>query len=193
MLFTMNYLRPLLSIITMSGPMYAATITFVGTENSGDTFVYHGSIQHNQKIETGNFLVIYDIAVLLSGTGPANWIFTRPLNATGLANDAAIPDALFTYDGPTITGVQGGTALGTFYMNGRFTGQTEGSYLARAVRVGSGNNANTLLDQSDSITIPAVPEPSTTALLITGAALVIAHRLHKRRLSCIRHTESAVQ
>ena len=186
----MRYLLLLLSAVTST--VHGASIGFVGIATSGNTFIYEGSLEFNQKIETGNFLVIYDIAGLQSGTGPAHWVFTTPLNAAGLANDTDVRDALFTYNGPTITGVQGETALGTFYVNGNFTSQTEGSYLTRTIRVGSGNNTNTLLDQSDSITIPAVPEPSTAGLLTTGA-LILALRLRKQRRSGASHTQSVMR
>jgi hypothetical protein len=190
----MRYLNSLLLVVLGVNPVYAAEITFVETQNSGDTFVYEGSLEFNQKVETGSFIAIYDVGGLVSGTGPANWHFTMPVEAPGLPNDSVRPDALFTYDGPPIVGVQGELSLGNFYLTGAFNGQREGLYLTRTIRVGSGNNTGTLLDQSATTTvpIPPVPEPSTAILFITGLSLTLGHRFGRRRVSAV-NTQATVR
>jgi hypothetical protein len=163
--------------------MYAAKITFVEVQHSGDTFVYEGSLAFNQQVETGSFIVIYDVGGLRSGSGPTNWHFTMPVEAAGLPNDPVIADALFTYDGPPILGAQGEISLGNFYLTGTFDGQREGLYLTQTIRTGSGNNTGTLLEQFSTTTVPvpSVPEPGTAVLLITGVSLILGQRFRRRR------------
>jgi hypothetical protein len=179
----------LLYVILAAVQSYAATISFVETQNSGTTFVYEGTLQNNQRVETGNFIAIYDVGGLLSGSGPANWIFTMLLNAPGLSNDDSRPDALFTYEGSPIVGVPGETSLGAFSLTSAFTGQREGSYLAQTIRVGDGNNTNTLLAQSGTTTVPDVPEPSTMVLLATGILTIVCGSRWKHRASANLHSE----
>ena len=172
--------------------MYAAKITFIEVQHAGDTFVYEGSLEFNQQVGTGSFVVIYDVGGLRSGSGPANWHFTMPAEAAGLPNDPLIPDALFTYDGPPILGAQGEIPLGNFYVTGRFEGQREGLYLTRTIRVGSGNNTGTLLDQFSTTTVPSVPEPSTAGLLIAGLSLILGRRCRRRRTGAASDTPAPV-
>ena len=110
----MRYLSIVLCMSAAAVHTYAASITFVETQNLGTTFVYEGSLQFNQRIEPGNFVVIYDVGGLQFGAGPADWHFTMLWDADGLTNDVSRPDAVFTYQGPAILGVPGNTALGTF-------------------------------------------------------------------------------
>jgi hypothetical protein len=110
-------------------------------------------------------------------------IFTMLLNAPGLSNDDSRPDALFTYEGSPIVGVTGETPLGAFSLTGAFTGQRAGSYLTETIRVGDGNNADTLLAQSGTTTVPEVPEPSTIVLLATGILMILCGSRWKRSAS----------
>jgi hypothetical protein len=179
----MRYVYILSYVVLAAVQSYPASIAFVETQNSGTTFVYEGSLQHNQRVETGSFIAFYDIGGLLSGFGPTNWSFTTLLNAPGLSNDDSRPDALFTYNGPPILGVKGEAPLGTFSLTGAFTGQRAGSYLTETIRVGNGNNTDTLLAQSGTTTVPEVPEPSTIVLLATGILMIVCGRLWKRSAS----------
>jgi hypothetical protein len=187
----MRYLQAVAILLLAGVHMSAAELTFAGVQNAGPTFVYEGFLPNNQRLEAGNVFVIYDVNGLLSGTGPDNWQFITRLNAPGLINEPLIKDAVFTYQGPAILGEPGETPLGTFYLNGAFSGQRQGVYLTQTVRVGSGNNTDTLLEESDTITVPEVPEPGTACLLVTGF-LAIAQRCVRRRLGAV-HTETAVR
>lgn len=189
----MRILHMLFCVTLAAAQTYAASITFVETQNSGTTFVYEGSLQGNQRIETGNYIAIYDVGGLVSGSGPANWSFTMPLNAAGLPNDDSRPDALFTYGGPTILGVPSQTALGSFSLTGVFTHQRDGSYLVQDIRVGGGNNTDTLHDQSGTTTVPDVPEPGTTVLLATGILMIVCLNRWKHGAAAKSHTRRAGQ
>jgi hypothetical protein len=158
-------------------PLEAATLTFVNTTDGGHTYVYSGSVQNNQQIESGDYVVIFDFAGLVSGEGPSvAWAFNLLNDVPGQPDDPSKADATFTYTGTTITGVPGGTPLGTFILRTTADGQQQGSYSFQSTR-SDGPHAGDSVTQSASTTVAAdanatnaVPEPS--AMLLVGGGLI---------------------
>src|SRR5687768_10830531 len=86
--------------LTSLAPLQAADLTFSNTTNGGSTFVYNGSVQNNQQVENGSFVIIFDFAGLISGQGPSpSWMFSMMTNVSGQPDDPTITDAIFTYTG----------------------------------------------------------------------------------------------
>jgi hypothetical protein len=180
----------LLSSVALAAalPNYAATLTFIETQNEGTTYLYEGTLQNNQRIETGDFFLVYDVRGLLSGTGPEGWVFTSIFDAP-VADDEFRPDAIFTYSGPAIIGIPSTTALGNFYLTGTFTRQRSGTYLSQTTRIGDGNNTSTQLQQVEVTTVPDIPEPSTAVLGLAGLAVLVCRKavlLRRKRVARTR-------
>ena len=175
------YLLAFLSILIV--PAKAATLTFVNTTNGGLTFNYTGSVENNQQISSGDYLVIFDFNGLLSGVGPAGWTFGMQTDVAGHPDNASISDAIFTYAGSPIVGVPSGTSLGTFSVTGSFTAQTPGSYFIQSNR-SEGPNAGQLIQNIDSTVVAAdtnsVPEPGSM-ILAGGGMLTLSIRTAIRR------------
>ena len=151
-------------------PLQGATLTFSNTTDGGHTYLYSGSVQNNQQIQSGDYVVIIDFAGLVSGEGPSvAWTFSILSDVPGQPDNPGKADAMFTYAGTTITGVPSGTPLGTFILPTTADGQQKGSYLFESTR-SDGPHAGDAVIQTASTTVPVdageVPEPS--ALLLVG-------------------------
>jgi hypothetical protein len=176
-----------LFVFMLLAPVQGATLTFINTTNGGATFNYAGSIQNNQQVQTGSYVVIFDFVGLLSGQGPSGWAFNAANDVPGQPDNPSIADAMFTYTGPTIFGVPGVTALGTFSVTTSATAQQPGSYLFQTTRT-DGGNAGANVDQVAATTVPAgpgsdptaVPEPAAM-LLVGGGLLAVA--MGRKRLA----------
>jgi hypothetical protein len=183
----MNFIRLLLVILPMlMMPMEGATLTFVNTTNGGLTFNYTGSVENNQQINPGDYLVIFDFEGLVSGAGPADWTFSMQTDVAGQADDATLPDATFTYTGASILGVPGGTSLGTFSLTGTYTAQATSSFFMQSTRSSGGNAGQPVLETGAIIVADnasAVPEPSAVLLMAGGLLFlgVTSARIPRRR------------
>ena len=166
--------------------MEGATLTFVNTTNGGLTFNYTGSVENNQQINAGDYVVIFDFEGLVSGAGPANWTFSMQTDVVGQADDASVPDAIFTYNGSSIVGVPGGTSLGTFSLTGTYTAQANGSFLIQSTRSSGGNAGQPVLETGAIVVADnasAVPEPSAVILMAGGLLFLglTSARIPRRR------------
>jgi hypothetical protein len=174
------------AFLTFFVPLHAATLTFLNTTDGGHTYLYSGSVQNNQQIQSGDFVVIYDFAGLVSGEGPSvAWAFNLLNDVPGQPDNPAKSDAMFTYTGTTITGVPGGTPLGTFILRTTADGQQQGSYSFQSTR-SDGPHAGESITQSASTTVAAdanatnaVPEPS--AMFLAGGGLIAVVLTHRRK------------
>jgi hypothetical protein len=177
-------------VLMLLAPAQGATLRFLNTTNDGNTFLYSGSLQNNQQVESGDYVVMLDFAGLLSGQGPAGWAFSSANDVPGQPDNALIADAMFTYTGPTIVGAPGETSLGTFSVTTSTNGQQQGSYLFETTRT-DGGNAGADVQQLGTITIAAgsnsdasaVPEPG--AMLLVGGGL-LAVGLGRKRTALAR-------
>jgi hypothetical protein len=166
----------LIFVFAMLSPIQGATLTFLNTTDGGSTFLYSGSVQNNQQVNSGDYFVIFDFAGLVSGSGPSSdWVFNIQNDVAGHPDNPSVTDATFTYAGSSIIGQPGQTPLGIFTLKTTATGQQQGSYVFETTR-SDGGNAGSSIDQSAITTVAAgasaVPEPS--AILLVGGGLLAA-------------------
>jgi hypothetical protein len=111
-------------LFTSFVPVEGATLTFLNTTDGGHTYLYSGSVQNNQQIESGDYVVIFDFAGLVSGEGPSvAWAFNLLNDVPGEPDNPGKTDAMFTYTGTAIIGAPGGTPLGRFTLRTTIDGQ----------------------------------------------------------------------
>jgi hypothetical protein len=167
--------------------------TFTGATSSGGNTVWNYTIDitNGQNVTSGDFFTIYDFGPFLAGTGvqPSGWTLTSALlgvtpSQTRPADDPAILNLTWTYNGPTITG----TGLGPFSVT--IAGVTPSPapirtshFAAEATQIGSGNK----IDNVGQISVPViVPEASTLSLFVSASGLMgvcwIVSRFRKRHL-----------
>jgi hypothetical protein len=166
----------LIFVFAILSPIQGATLTFLNTADGGSTFLYSGSVQNNQQVNSGDYFIIIDFAGLVSGSGPSSdWVVNIQNDVAVHTDNPSIPDAIFTYTGSSIIGQPGQTPLGIFTLNTTATGQQQGSYVFETTR-SDGGNSGTSLNQSEITTVAAgasaVPEPS--AILLVGGGLLAA-------------------
>lgn len=144
-----------------------------------------------KSTEYQDYFTIYDFAGFIpdSNTQPPNWLFqslnvgTTPRSIFVL-DDPDIPNLTWVYDGPTITGpLELSNGLGLFTAMSIYDQQTDGTFAADATKHDPVNsNIDGLVEQtSGSVSVPAVPEPSTFVLFGAGliGAVVMRHRARK--------------
>ena len=166
-------------IFAILGPLNAATLSFLNTTNGGSTLLYSGSVQNNQEVRAGDYLIVFDFAGLADGQGPSpDWAFNLSNDVPDQDDNPSIPDAYFTYTGATtIVGQPGHTPLGTFLLTTSATDVhlTQGSYLFVTTRT-DGGNAGSDVDESRMVTVVTTPEPGAILLVGCGLALVALGR-----------------
>jgi hypothetical protein len=167
--------------------------TFTGATSSGGNTVwsYTIDITNGQNVTSGDFFTIYDFGPFLAGTGvqPSGWTLTSAFlgvtpSQTRPADDPAILNLTWTYNGPTITG----TGLGPFSVT--IAGVTPSPapirtshFAAEATQISSGDK----IDNVGQISVPViVPEASTFSLFVSASGLMgvcwIVSRFRKRHL-----------
>jgi hypothetical protein len=167
--------------------------TFTGATSSGGNTVwsYTIDITNGQNVTSGDFFTIYDFGPFLAGTGvqPGGWTLTSAFlgvtpSQTRPADDPAILNLTWTYNGPTITG----TGLGPFSVT--IAGVTPSPapirtshFAAEATQISSGDK----IDNVGQISVPViVPEASTLSLFVSASGLMgvcwIVSRFRKRHL-----------
>ncbi len=156
----------------------------ITTEGSDFRFHYSAQLAPDQGVSAGSTLVIVDFAGYVPGSvmstlanvsaAVSNTLPGDLLLTPGFMDDAAIPDLVFTYNGPdfqtsggpfpTLTTLAGLSALSTY------GGSAFGSFSAVAVR-NMGTTTGTLAYNVGQVSVPSpVPEPASWALFLTGFA-----------------------
>jgi len=132
-----------------------------------------------ERIESGDFVTIYDIAGFVSATaGAANFtvsIQNSGVNAFGTAptDNPALPNVTFTYTGPAISV---DTTFAPFSIVSSLSAQGSGVFTSETTR-NSGGPVGTPIGAIGSTTVP-IPEPGSGLVLLAMAAtqLAIARR-----------------
>jgi hypothetical protein len=123
----------------------------------------------DMKLQAGNYFTIYDFAGLVPGTVIApdeNWTVSTPnvgatpslLNPT---DNAAIPNLVFTYKGPTIPAGQLG--LGNFMATSTFDTRAEVSFTAETNRSSDGLKDSNITTTDAPLGHPAAGRPRPAA------------------------------
>jgi hypothetical protein len=145
----------------------------------------------DMKLQSGNYFTIYDFNGLVDGTvvtPDGNW--TASVQNSGTVpplllptDDPAIPNLMFTYNGPTITAGQIG--LGNFMATSTFGERREVSFTAETNRSSDGlkdsNITSTDAPTGQVVDPPDVPEPATLALAGLALPLLGLGRLRKKK------------
>ena len=126
----------LIFVFAILSPIQGATLTFLNTADGGSTFLYSGSVQNNQQVNSGDYFVIFDFAGLVSGSGPSSdWVFNIQNDVAGHPDNPSITDATFTYAGSSIIGQPGQTPLGIFTLKTTpLDSSRDDTFLRRPVR-----------------------------------------------------------
>jgi hypothetical protein len=160
------------------------SVTPVGSDFRYD---YSGHITPELGVATGDQLVIVDFAGYVDGSvsttlpnvtaSISNTLPAGLILSSGVTDDAAIPDLVFTYTGADLR-----TSGGPFPPDLTFTTlsalstigtSVNGSFSTRAVQNNGANEGDAIaiagnVQVPDASLASAVPEPSTWAMLLTG-------------------------
>jgi hypothetical protein len=150
-----------LSVLAAAGSVQASFLpVFGGTAPAGANTAFNynlvfstsGGAAPVERLETGDFLTIYDIPGFVSATAPAGFSLSTQnsgINGPGTApaDDAGLPNVTFTYTGAQITSNFG------FVGSDNFTSRTHAF------------PAGTELGHIGITAVPAVPEPGALIFL----------------------------
>ena len=145
-------------------------------DGSNTRYTYGVVLTSDSTLKTGDFFTVYDFPGAVTGTNvqPAGWTFSSAntgMTPPGInvTDNAAVPNATWTYSGPTLTGQMG---MGNFMLDSTNTpSTTPTSFAALTQRAIDGQNestATTTLTPSSQVTIQSIPEPATLALVGIG-------------------------
>ena len=189
-------------ILTLGGAQAHADLQFTAPTVVGNLYTYDLNFSNSidggtglpaQRLQSGNFATLYDIAGITSTSlNPAfASMFTLTQQTTGITafgtapTDGALPNLTVTYTGPTVTADQ--SFAGLLHVNSTFTTvNTRGQYTGETTK-NAGAAAGTPVGAIGFVSVPgttaATPEPGSLALLV-GAGLsgsVFAFRRRRNR------------
>jgi hypothetical protein len=185
--------------VVLAGPAGAAVITLSGIAANGPndfTFTYQGTLGPDEGVRNGDRLIIYDFRGYIDGSvfsPSANLVasteFSSPsgLVAPGFDDDPNIVNLVFTYTGPDFRNAGGPFAPFDFDGLGarsRFGGTAADAFFTLTTKNnpdGLPGGSNTAVYTLGSVTVPAVPEPATWAMMLGGFGLLGATMRRRAR------------
>jgi len=174
-----------IALMALVGPAHASVIPFldnVSADGSNFKFSYTGQLSPDEGVMNGSQLVIVDFSGYVPGT-----VFSSLANVTasvsnslpaglllnpGFVDDAAIPDLVFTYNGPDFQ-TTGGPFPAIVNFGGLGAVSTLGGHVAGSFSTMAVRNVGSLAGTADfnvgQVSVPsAVPEPATWAMMLVG-------------------------
>jgi hypothetical protein len=162
-----------LSVLVVAGAAQASFVPlFQGTSPSGSNTAFNYTLSFGagtsaggpvERLQSGDFLTIYDIPGFVSATAPAG--FSLSVQNTGItpggtvpADDSQLPNVTFTYTGDTLTT---DTSFVNALIISSFGDQTTGTFTSRDTS--NQPPAGQPVAQIGPVTIPGggVPEPGS--------------------------------
>jgi hypothetical protein len=192
-----------LAATVLAGPANAIVVTLESVTTNGPndfTFTYEGTLTPDEGVRNGDRLIIYDFAGYIAGsissafptvTATTELVSSDPLTP-GFTDDPTLVNLVFTYTGADFR--TSGGPFDDFDFTGlsarsTFRGLTADAFFGRTTKNnpdgapgGSGTDVFTL----GSVSVPAIPEPATWAMMIGGFGL--AGLATRRRTSMSRVT-----
>lgn len=181
----------------------AAVVTLEGITSNGPsdfTFTYEGTLTPDEGVSTGDRLVIYDFRGYIDGSISATianvatsveFTSTDPVTP-GFTDDPTVVNLVFTYTGADFR--TSGGPFDDFDFTGlsarsRFGGAALGAFFGLSTKNnpdGFPGGSGTAVFTLGSVTVPAVPEPATWAMMVGGFG--IAGLATRRRSTMARVT-----
>ncbi len=160
--------------------------TTVTPDGSNYRYSYSIDLSSDSSLQKGDFFTIVDFNGLVSGKNaqPANFTFSSsntgglPIGTTA-TDSASIPNATWTYNGPTIT-TPG--SLGIFSLDSTLPAATSTSAFAAQTHRNIGGQVDSNITQISSPGAgapPGVPEPAAVLLTAIGIPCVILLRVFR--------------
>jgi hypothetical protein len=146
-------------------------------------YTYTATLDGDQGLVNGSALAIYDFNGYVGGsaTAPAGWVTTTPNTAAGLlgsnplpgaSDDAGIVDLVFTWNGGNFNNTAVHAPIDfTFTANSTFNSLTADGYAGSGV-INNGPRQGSTAVNYGTVSVPAVPEPATWAMMILGMGMV---------------------
>ena len=187
------------AILGLAAPASAGVITLGSIAKNGNsdfTFTYQGTLGPDEGLRSGDRLIIYDFRGYIDGSvfsPSANLVasteFSSPsgLVAPGFDDDPNIVNLVFTYTGPDFRNAGGPFAPFDFDGLGarsRFGGTAADAFFTLTTKNnpdGLPGGSNTAVYTLGSVTVPAVPEPATWAMMLGGFGLLGATMRRRAR------------
>ncbi len=167
---------------------------FSGTSPSGTNTVwgYQIDITSDQQVTAGDFFTIYDFGSFITGSNvqPSGWSFsssliTAPPAGVNPPDDPTLLNLTWTYTGATA--IPTGSTVGPFSVTvagSQFqeAPPTRSSYFAAQATRNSGGNFSKI-NNVGRIPVPvAIPEPTTVAMTLLGAGLLLSAQRFRRKM-----------